>query len=499
MERARAFSVVDDPRVYLRAEVGARIDPRETRWWALTGAQERLALPEDLRTSGPCGEGRQCFEWVLGPKALDGAREVGFTVAALDHESSARLERVAAGGYELDVELLDENRRARIRLSADPLDAALLDEPSAPGRPPFPRSYEVAMRPGPCSAPFDEADYAEAAPLPVEVEPRFDDEALACFGLRPVRPRPGPAVATRTVPARAIARRFAHTYLPPVVSAPLVFLPVFDVEIPNPERCQQTQEALEAAVRSVALDITRADRQGAPVLGLAPIQVARADGVACRQTSGRRFDGAAEAMARRSALAEAGLDPDGVRVLVLYAYNLPLPVPPGLRLDLRALLEALGPPGERAYLVTLGDEGVLSELDPDGRLAWTSTLEPTFRDRLDPVLSDAWPFQTVLHDEATVVPMTDGAGAAGLSAFRICRSRPTVLPLGVDLGDRAFDPGREGPAYRVALPEQRLIPARSLTRASVEVEWEGCYALCERPGPGRTAGISWLREDSCPP
>lgn len=497
-ERARSFEVQDDPRTYLRVEIPSRFGLEGLRLFG-QGTGFEIEIPLKDAAVVPCREVHTCIEIVEGSGLLESVERIQAVFPRYHHQASNWLERVPLGPYELDVQPLDANRQVRVSMGVDPIGNLLADEPRVEGRPPFLRRYELALAPNPCSASFEVEQWQSFEP-PELLPSAFDvDTQAGCVGLRPARPAAGPAVATQTVLARAVATRYRFLYRPPVRTAPLVYLPVFDLEIPSPERCRQTQAKLLEDLESVALDIAQATREGTTVVGLPPVQLAAAEGVACRQSDDRRLDVRAVLQAAESALLEQLPEAPPVRVLLVYATNLPLTAPVGLGPDLEALALALGEWGRAAVTIAIGPDEALANIRRDHELAWTSTLEPGFRNRLDGVLGQVWPFSTVLHDDRTVVPLASSEQLEGLTAWRACEVPSIATPIGGAGPGTAFGPGPPEPGFRVALSRQVLVSFIDLLVPTVEVSWEACYALCERPPVGAPADSSWLQLGACIP
>lgn len=496
---ARRFAVDGDPRTYLRVVVGARAGLKTARLRARTESGDRALLPLGGQTRAPCRTDATCFEIVAGPGLLPPATDaVELEVPALGHRSSGPLTQARLGPYAIEAEAIEANETLRVRMTRDPIAERLADEP-AEGAPPFARGFEAAVAPGPCGA-AARGPWREVEGFPADVDAALDAGGRGCVAVRPRRPPGGPAVALRTVRARALVQRFRHVYQPPEVAAPLVWLVLFDLELPSPSRCRRAQEALRDAVDRIAREIAAEERRPPPALGLSPVEIAVDDGVPCRQPEGRSFD--PEAVARRAAqeLEAASLPASEVRLLLIYATNLAARSPGvvNVLVDLEDALAARGLGG--SYLVAVGPEIAVTGVGAEGRIPWVSTLEPAFADALFEVLGRAWPFRSVGLGERAVVPLTDASSARAIEAFRICDASADVEPLGARVGTRAYRPVDGAPAYRVRLPPQRLVESAAFERPIVEVTWESCRGLCDRPAPGRPRSSTWLAEEgSCAP
>lgn len=490
-ESTRLFSVAGDDRLYLRIQVLAT-EARPDLRLALVGRTGTLAVPSASVTQAPCGP-FWCVDAVIPPQTAGPFQEVELQVPGLALQTRTSLQSQTLARVQLRAEVINGNEQVSLQVQ-DSLTEALALEGGFFGRP---RPFEVALAPGACG-PEGVADWVLVAGWPSRQPVRFDPiDKLACARARPAGLPEGPAVAAETIAARARIARFRHVYIPPTRAAPLSLALLLDLEIPNPARCRTTLAAVADTFEGQAQTIAEQDRRGAPVLRLRSVQIAEVGGQGCRQSSDRRFDAAAVAAAWAAEL-QARTGGEATRLAVIYVTNLALPAPPSFRALLGDLLEALETQhGLPNFFMAMGPELALDGLPFGATTPWISTLEPSFPDAVAGLLGRVFPFESLDHTSATEIPLLRTGEGRDLIAWRPCSSTFGIEPLGTRLGPDTYAPRGDGPVYRVPLPEQSLVPSPIFRAPVVEVEWEGCFELCDRASaPGRS---SWLEGGRCAP
>lgn len=505
--------IAGDPRAYLLVRIRSR-DPVVTGTGAeppritlaVEGTGGRFAVPLGQASFQRCGEAETCVSATVGPGLPRGLERVVLAYPELDHEHVASLTERELPGH--GVQGAAEAGNGRIRgLLEDPLRAHYADPVRTvlpDGRVDlvllFPHTFDALVLPGACgSAPRgDTLGWTPLTTNPFSLPAVFDGDGVACLAIRPGLPEGGAPVAQRTIPARAVVERFTHVYVPPVEVSPLVFLPLFDLELPEEARCAQARDLVRSAVLEAATDLAAGDGSGAEILALDPVEIAvNRDGVPCRQENDRTFAATAVAAQVHEALS-AVFGTRRVRVLLVYVTNLNLEPPEPLITALTALESALADGDvRRASLFAIAPERPLSRLTADGSLSWIATEEPSFRQTIKAILSTLWPFRTTIHTPDTVVPLLSAADAGRFEAYRLCSSTEPITLLGTTGGAGVWVPGPEGPAYRVGLPPALLVDNAAYLEPVVVVGWEGCSSLCERPSPGAGDLDSWLLEGGC--
>jgi hypothetical protein len=497
IQSAQQLELDGDPRRYFHVRIASRTGVERVRL-ELGSSGGRTAIPTaQLASRQPCAGGT-CVAITLGPGFPEEPSRMILSVPEIGHEVEAPITRIAAGAYQLDAEALAGNTAIEIALD-DPIRRLFpspeIDPATGTGVILFPRTLEARVGPGGCAGPFPANDPGWgplAADRAMLAAPFFGDGVpLVCVSLRPADPPEGPAVEEQTVLPRAVTHPFQHVYTPPVEIAPLVYLPLFDLEISSSARCTEAEGLIDSAVMDSALAI------GGDILRIDPLRIAESSGVPCRQDPERRLD-APSLAARIDAALDMALPGRRVRVLLVYANNLALPLPSGLVGDIAALEASFSPmssPDRQIALFAIAPSGPSMQLSPDLQIAFGATEETAFKDAIAGALSGLWPFKTLLHTDQTVVPLSAGAAAPFL-LYKVCDANGQVHPLGVSSGE-AFVPPALGPAYTVSLPAQVLVPSMTFVVPSVQVNWEGCSALCDRPAPGAMEGQPWRIDSSC--
>jgi hypothetical protein len=506
IEEAQRLTVTDDPRVYFFVRIRGRAGEDLIRLSA-SGPDGAFALPLDDALRQDCGVGQRCLSITLPPGIPSGLTALTLEAPAIGHRDTTQIEERNLNAYQLVAEPLAGNEQVRLQIN-DPIRAAFPNTELVDGERQvelFPRKFETIWRPGPCGDPFDAtADtWKEAAALPVTLSATFseDEDPSVCLGVRPNAPDGGDTVATRTVGARAVITTFDHTYVPPTESSPLVYLTVFNLELPSEARCTEAQAQVSAAIRDAAIDIA-ASLEGAPVLELSPLDLADLDGEPCRQYDEPSL--AADILFDRiRADVETEYGPTRqVRAVIVYVTNLRIEMPEGLSQDFAQLRNQFDLSDTmRDFVVAIAPMEAHEGLDTDETLPWLATEEPTFRTSIRSLLATSWPFKTMIHSQNTIVPLTGEDDATRFQYYRVCQASVGALfPLGEPLPDaNALIPPPSGPAYRVDLPGQTLEPAIDYTSPIIALRWQGCEALCDRPPPSALPGndTAWLLQEGC--
>jgi hypothetical protein len=512
--------VVDnDERAYFEVHIGNRGALDRVRLYA-EGPSIRFALPIDEAILQPCFDRETCISVTLGPGVPMDVDHLALEMPEIGYRTSARLAIARLGGYDFAGESRSNNHAVELHID-DPIRrhySAL--EPSntldADGNPVasrsillFPRAFEAIAAPGACSIPAGPkaTGWTLETANPFNIDAAFSDGSnpLTCVSVRPSLPKDGNAVGALTIGARAVVTRFQHVYTPPVEISPLVFMILFDLELPTEQRCTEAEDLVRSSIMDAATDLA-ADAAnggigGAEIMMLDPIQIANAGGVLCHQANDRAFDGDATQQAVESALNARFGAVRRIRVVFVYASNLNLAVPPDLVSEvniLRAGFNGSTHPNHRDLFLGIAPSKPLMFLSPDRSMDWLATDEPSFRGAIKELLKNLWPFKTVVHTDQTVVPLIENEEKGRFRAYRICSASEAIRPLGTRReGLSAIDVGPDGPAYTVSLPPEVLVESLGFAAPSVTVDWEGCEGLCDLPAEGTDASIPWERAPGC--
>lgn len=503
---AQRLNIEGDPRTYLHVRIGGRRGLDLVRLSA-RGVDGTIALPLADAHRQDCGAGQTCLSLTLGTGEIGALTELVLDAPDIGHRHARRIVEHDLRGYELVAEAAPLNAGVSLHVQ-DPLRLHFLGfETTDDGRRVvlFPRRFEALVAPGACGDPISPQsdDWELLDALPATVDAAFDDGALpaTCVAVRPAEPAGGGSIAERTVRAGAVVRTFQHTYVPPTELSPLVYLPIFNLELPSEARCTEAQMLVGSAIRDAAIDIAASVTGGGTPHELSVVDLATKDGAPCRQLDAAWFDADALHQQVLDALRSAYGPEQRVRVVVVYVTNLRVPTPPTLS-SAFTLLRARFAIDERYadFVVAIAPEEAVAALDSDRVIPWLATEEPTFRQSIRSELATSWPFKTSVHTSATVVPLTSDEDPVDVLYYRICGAvtlRPLGTPVfGSALGD-PLAPPPEGPAYVVDLPDQTLEPAQTFVAPAVRVRWEGCEDLCDRPVPGDPSGLPWLMTNGC--
>lgn len=495
---ADRLRVDGDPRSYFHVVIGTR-QGLDLFQLAASGPEGTIALPLADAHQQPCGTDETCFSFTLGPGVPDDLQDVALDAPTLGHRSSRRLRVRTLGAYQLDGAARSRNEQILMTV-VDPIRTFFrgADEQIQL----FPRELEAVVRPGACGEPIDVFDpgWTTVTTLPFTLTATFSEglDPSACIALRPAEPAGGGATASRTIPARAVVTTFTHTYAAPTELSPLVYMPIYNLELPSSERCSEAQMLIASALREAAAQIAADEAEGTDTLELDPINLANKDGIPCRQLDDPRIDddvvgGRIEAQIRER------FGDRRVRVVFVYVTNLQIPMPMNLEVDLQNLREYFRTRGSiRDFMMAVAPEQAIRQLNTDDMLPWVATEEPSFRDSILAILAGLWPFKSAIHSPATIVPLVGEAEAGRYRYYRICTATPPVTALGAPVeGTTVLAPPPEGPAYRVDLPEQILERAPLYVAPSVQVQWEACEALCDREAPDGNPGVPWLMDFGC--
>jgi hypothetical protein len=513
IERAERLVVADDPRVYFHVRVASR---RAIERVSLTvsGPSGAWRLPlEDAHTQR-CGDRETCISLSLQPGLPLDADTMRLDLAAIGHHHEAPVTTRSLGRVILDGAAEAANTRVAVTVR-DPIreyyssvelvrelddDGELITESRTVL---FPRAFEVEVRAGPCGLPAEASASGWVAavgnPFTQHAEFSSGERPEACASVRPAAPAGGGGVAARTIGARALVTRFTHTYVPPIEIAPLVVQLFFDLELPNAERCSAAQELVRTAILEAAVDIAASRGQGAEILLLDSVQLAVANGTPCRQAADRSFDAEATFEAIQAQLRAAFGPSRRVRIVSVYVSNLDLDLPASLSASFDRLEGVHREADVGALKVAIAPSQPALRLRPERLLPWLATEDPTFRAVIRDLFREIWPFRTVVHTDATVVPLVSSEERERFSAFRVCSaSSARAFAVGTRVGGRTvFQPLGEGPAYSVALSPLVLIEAVAFQQPSVIVDWEGCAGLCDHPPPGGNSDTPWERTEGC--
>jgi hypothetical protein len=511
--------VMGDDRSYFEVHIANRTAIDRVRLYA-EGPSTRVALPMDGAIVQPCFDRETCISLTLGPGVPMEVDHLALEVPEIGHRLASRLTVSTLTGYDLSGAAQAGNQTVEVEVD-DPIrrhfpslepSNTIDDSGNVIGMGTiliFPRTFDALASSGGCGLPAGPTaeGWTTESSTPFAIAASFSggSDPLTCISIRPTHPKGGNAIGALTIGARAVVTRFQHVYTPPVEISPLVYLPLFDLELPTVDRCNAAESLVETAIMDAATDLATeammGGSSGAEIMMLPAVQIANASGVLCHQSNDRTFDGMAVASQAESALVDRFGGTRRVRVVLVYATNLDLDLPPSLVSafqSLRAGFDGSIDPNHRDLLLGIAPEKPLMFLTPDRSMDWLATDEPSFRGAIKTVLKDVWPFRTVVHTDQTIVPLTTDDQRGRFREYRICSASKDVTPIGMKLPDlTVIEVGPDGPAYRVSLPEEVLVESLGFMIPSVSVGWEGCEALCDHPAPSGDGVTPWTRAPGC--
>lgn len=307
------------------------------------------------------------------------------------------------------------------------------------------------------------------------------DAGRYCATLRPRAKHGTPVAVWAVLLTHPILVSTKSLFTPPVEVAPVLYQVVYDLEIPNVDRCNATLATLD---KTLALLGARWSVGHA----FETIVLSEGAGTRCRQALDRRLSAAALAESIKAHVAAHVAEPHGTRVVVVYVNNLVLPLPPSLHEELVQLRDSLRQdPRTGAELWAIAPQEVLADLDWDRPIGWTRPDDKAFHDVIAAAAKAQLPFKTAVHEPDDLVPYVEQNLAATTGGLlKICSSTPAVQrvldgqpvpdgrltqPLGTDHELR----------YRVDLPPQLLVPNATYADTPVAVRYEACTRWCDHP------------------
>ncbi|MFO0725040.1 MAG: hypothetical protein U1E65_14770 [Myxococcota bacterium] len=491
LSRADLLQIDADPTLYLLLElpVPALPDPFVVH---LRGPGGDLVVPSEAEVLRGTSTSSQTAIALAVSRTSSAAEVVSIEFPGLRYSTAKTLSARPIGPYALGATAVEDNTAVRIEID-DPLSRRIFA-----GGLTVDRSFDGLISPD-CGRPLpDDPRWVRLGASHGRLPADFSStRSEVCAFARPSQPAGEPLVAEHAVPARATLDIFDHTYVPPVEVAPVIYQLFFDLEIPTEARCAAAKELVHSAVEGAAqASVAKLDAPP-PVIELDPVDIALKDGVACRQDNERRFDADGLATTAAQHLEELlGPQPRAMVVLV-YVSNLDLVLPASLVNSFNALRLALSARlGTRVLIFAIAPMSAGGSLGPELNLGYGAADEPSFRSGIADRLLPLWPLRTMLHTNQTDVPLIAAEDRGKYPYFRVCQSSKQIAP-NARLEHAVLVPSDGIPSYRVALPQQVLVPSSTFEVESVSVRWAGCRSFCDHPGPLDAGDRSWIETGSC--
>lgn len=357
---------------------------------------------------------------------------------------------------------------------------------------------------GDCIAP-DEGDWSE-------MEERVNPGDIAwveqpmCMAARPRR-RDGLGVMRNVpFPPSPMLAGEQQDYVPREERPPVVYLYLADTLIKSTSRCERALNGITGRIdrnfgsrapNSVRLGVfTPLDPQlGRPLSG-------------CEQRADQDYP--VRQMLEVIKQAAAELDPQRVRLVIVYLNNVDLPPSDRVANQLdEFFFELTTIQNIIPYAYAIGSNLVLELFEWHATLGWQPIDDEIFIEDIKTWGDTTLPFRTMLHEPNTPIRINKPVPAENTpQRFKICAITPEVLsfiglPASRQLTPPIYDnyvwPTGDNPEYLVDLIPQVLIPNSDYVRTQVSVEIETCERFCDHPF--RTASgrdlLSWEGTEKC--
>lgn len=490
MTRSDLIRIDHDPNLYLVLELPRSSLPEPFNL-ALRGPEGLTAVPAEAELIRSVATSSATALAFIAPPTSSAARSLRLSFPGLHHSTERSLSALRVGPYSLQAQASPTNDAILVEIG-DPLSRRLFQTGARADRS-FDAIADVCAETPGATDPRWLRLGGTRGRLPTTFAAGATER---CVYIRPSAPAGGPAVAAQMVPARAQLEVYEHQYVPPVEVAPIAFGLIFDLEIPVEARCGAAKELVRAALIDAARTAIEHEDPRPEIVELPSVEVAVKDGVPCRQENERHFDPEEHAARLIAALEDRVGAGRRARILLVYVSNLDLPLPSGLASEIFSLRGKLDSrPGLAQLLLGIGPATAVGSISPELTIDYGASNEPSFRAAIKDRLSPLWPFKTLLHTRATVVPLVDASQQGRFQYFQVCSSSHEIEPVSEQEIGSVLVPQAGVPSYRVGLPDEVLVAASELLVPSVSVRWVGCRAFCDHPGPRGTG--EWIDQGGC--
>ncbi len=337
-----------------------------------------------------------------------------------------------------------------------------------------------------------------------------------CFSLRPKRQdRKGAEILTRFRPsAETIFDK--QRYDVPTQSAHVVYGVLIDLEISNDNRCEQIKKWLDSTIEGAI----RKNSQTYKKLDIYT-PLATDDGQALSGCEQRTMQDFPIAQMLRDARSEIAVSENPVRIVWIYVNNINQAPAERVLFQIAALQTSLEENGAQSYHLGIGSDFIIrfydSSLIPDNlkpaddtgeepeenpfrdAIGWRPIEDQTFGADIRSWAKANLPFQTMLHDRRTEIPIKKWREASAAKRFKICQSTPfEVDRLGIHSPKFEWTPNvvsslpwpeDEDPFFAVEIPAQFLLSKKFYTRQRVDTVIEACLRFCSHRFQTKTREI----------
>jgi hypothetical protein len=241
---------------------------------------------------------------------------------------------------------------------------------------------------------------------------------------------------------------------------PVVWLPVIDVFAETASACDGARAWTLQTIRRAML---AADPAGRELAGadLSPT---------CAQAPARGLDLAALRQQIQSAV--LAYPSAHVRVAVVYANNIVLPIPGGI-VDVLQTLRASG------FLWTLARPAVLSELTPDQNVEWTYTYDSTLQQQFAAAVAKDFPLQSDTGVDSGLLPILGSADLPKAREGKVCSATDGVSLIRLSRDGTSHSiVASQPPLFRKQFDQRYGVPRSQFAVQTAQVDVEGCSANC---------------------
>lgn len=328
----------------------------------------------------------------------------------------------------------------------------------------------------------------------VEPSPSTWIEQPMCMAARPVRRDDGGVTRNVPFPPAPMLASEQQDYVPREERPPIIYLYLIDTLIRSESRCERTVNTLVSTFDSwIGRRVPDAVRLGS-FTPLDPQNGRPLSG--CAQRADQDYP--VRQMIESLKLEAARLEPQKVRMVLVYMNNVELPPSQRVLADLQNFIfeinqiENIVP-----YGIAVGSNVVLGLTEWNDSIGWRPLTDETFLEDIEAWAKVTLPFRTMVHDtfDTPVQINVPVPAEQDPEQFKICSSTPgdlesIGLPASRVLVPPNLDvypwPSPDTPDYLIRLEPQILLSNRSYLRVRVSIQVETCERFCNHPF--RTAG-----------
>ena len=405
----------------------------------------------------------------------------------------------------------------------DPTDTVAFESPYV-----YPRPYERAMWPtdalcvsdsaptGVSFSPLDPQTYGFPPDLPLT------DRGIYCVGIRPIR-EDGDVLKEKVAQGRVATQPqvadMQQKFTPPVEQSPVIYQIIFDLDIPNPDRCPVALATIEETVdQAMKMANTTAMPVKLMTMNVAIDPNATDASGRCKQQDAPMLMAADMAQIVYQKISQF---PQTYQQFHLFFFsNLDSPLAASLSSSLDALFTDLGSPPApytldvKSWLfapppATVATPGTAS---PNWWMVqtWQDFADPMLAQNLDSYAQQNLPYETQLHDQSVPIPLLspDDAMSDDGGWIKICDSTLPVTPVDTGTTPPTNPPtspawqviAANPPGYLISFPPNDRIPFAQFAPQSVALDFQVCTAYCTGHPYVSTAGTgvtSWATSPLC--